>query len=404
MKKAVKAPNEYCLPPNGLLEEYEKLIFQNSEDSVVLNRTMVSSDLATLSGRSWLSLAVIQGVLDIVNSQSSDTRAFILNDLIGLKGSALQKLVQTQNGKIKFISFIINVGGDIRKTFVATPSKPERHWTLLFIDTVENKWFYCDTLGWALPGKMNDIVVHILDDFSKTTMIKKPVQGRFLAHKENRSRSTTHQCSNNCFRNIPLQTCGNICGVIATILAAVSGLDQALWRQGFLNQKVPLPEPIAWMLTPTAHEDYLRHILIHWLVAKQVDLKMLGVTNSHHYEDINPLSSTTADDTSESYTPAYEGTRTGVDQTAQCHLPPTGIAPTDNHTPSNDKPTAEEAQSTADEPPQCHHPPTAGKDPPENSQPSCEAAQNAAGDSEIPLHPQSPGGIASTEADNHSFE
>ena len=58
------------------------------------------------------------------------------------------------------------------------------------------------------------------------------------------------------------------------ILAAVSGSDQALWRQGFLNQKVPLPEPIAWILTPTAHTDHLRHILIHWLMAKQVDLNI----------------------------------------------------------------------------------------------------------------------------------
>ena len=84
------------LPPNGLLEEYEKLIFQNSEDSVDLNRTIFTSDLATLSIRSWLSLPVIQGVLDIINSLSSDTRAFILNNLIGLKGSALQKLVETK--------------------------------------------------------------------------------------------------------------------------------------------------------------------------------------------------------------------------------------------------------------------------------------------------------------------
>ena len=50
----------------------------------------------------------------------------------------------------------------------------------------------------------------------------------------------------------------------STILADVSGLDQALWRQGFLNQKVPLPEPIAI--------TRLRHILMHWLAAKQVDL------------------------------------------------------------------------------------------------------------------------------------
>ncbi|PFX31705.1 hypothetical protein AWC38_SpisGene3452 [Stylophora pistillata] len=226
LKKAVKAPNEYCLPPNCLLEEYEKLIFQNSEDSVALNRTILSSDLATLSGCSWLSLPVIQGVLDKINSQSTDTRAFILNNLIGLKGSALLKLVETKNGKIKFILFIISVDDDI-KTSVATP------------------------------------------------------------------------------------------------------------------------KPIAWILTPTVHADYLRHVFIHWLVAKEVDLKMLGRTSSHHHEDIKPLSST-----------------------------------------------------TEDTPPQCQQPPN-DEDPPENNQPPCEMAQNAAGDSEIPLHSQSPREeIATSEVDD----
>lgn len=145
-------------------------------------------------------------------------------------------------------------------------------------------------------------------------MIKKPMQGRFLAHKKNRlSSCSTHQCSNNCFRNIPLQTCGNICGVIATTLGAICSLDQVLWRHGFLNQKVPLPEPIAWILTPTAHADYLRHVIIHWLMARHVDLKMLGRTNSPHFEVIKQLPSTTSDDTSESYQPAYEGARIAAD-------------------------------------------------------------------------------------------
>lgn len=149
LKKAVKVPSEHCLPPNGLIDEYKKLIFQNSDGTVVLNKTILPSDLATLTGRTWLGLAVIQGVLNIINSQSSDTRAFILNNLIGLTGSQLQKLVETKSGKIIFFTFIVNVGGEINERFAATPSNPGRHWTLLYIDSVDNKWFYCDTLGWA---------------------------------------------------------------------------------------------------------------------------------------------------------------------------------------------------------------------------------------------------------------
>lgn len=176
LKKAVKVPSEHCFPPNGLIDEYKKLIFQNSDSTVVLNRTILPSDLATLTGCTWLGLAVIQGVLDIINTQSSDTRAFILNDLIGLTGSQLQKLVETKSAKTNFFTFIVNVGGDINETFVATPSKPGCHWPLPYIDSVDNKCFYCGTLGWAPRKELNDIVVHIMDAFTRTTIIKKPVQ------------------------------------------------------------------------------------------------------------------------------------------------------------------------------------------------------------------------------------
>ena len=45
--------------------------FYNSNGKVVLNKTILESDLAILTGFNWLNLSVIHGVLDLVNSQSS---------------------------------------------------------------------------------------------------------------------------------------------------------------------------------------------------------------------------------------------------------------------------------------------------------------------------------------------
>lgn len=182
LKQAVKPPNEHCLLPNGLLDEYEKLLFDNSDGKVVLNKTILASDLATLTGSNWLNLSVIQGVLELVNSQSSgSSQVFLLSNLIRLTGSQLQGLVGRKDDKqLNFLTFIVNVGGNMTETFVGTPSKPGCHWTLLYKHTTVNKWRYCDTLGWALPKDLPEVVNHILLEFSKKVMIiKRPAQRRF---------------------------------------------------------------------------------------------------------------------------------------------------------------------------------------------------------------------------------
>ena len=143
--------------------------------------------------------------------------------------------------QLRFITFIINVGGNIKETFVATPKKPEFHWTLLYVDTTQNKSFYCDTLGWAVPTDLTSTVNNILEALSsKLPFAIKPVQGRFLAHKPQSMGHGSHQCTNTCFQNIPLQKCGNVCGVIVIVMAAISCISPRLWRLGFLDVKKSL--------------------------------------------------------------------------------------------------------------------------------------------------------------------
>ena len=105
---------------------------------------------------------------------------------------------------------------------------------------------YCDTLGWAPPSDLKPRVDFILDVFSrKLSLLRKPAQGRFVAHKPQSHVRGFHKCTSNCFYNIPLQSCGNICGVIVTIMGAISCIDPTLWRFGFLATKSTLPKEIS---------------------------------------------------------------------------------------------------------------------------------------------------------------
>ena len=140
---------------------------------------------------------------------------------------------------------------------------------------------YCDTLGWAPPSDLKPRVDFILDVFSrKLSLLRKPAQGRFVAHKPQSHVRGFHKCTSNCFYNIPLQSCGNICGVIVTIMGAISCIDPTLWRFGFLVTQSALPTEISWLKCPTSHACYLRRVLIHWLMTKNVNLQLLGINSS----------------------------------------------------------------------------------------------------------------------------
>ena len=231
------APNKECVSPS-FLDDYKKLLLEDRDGSLVVNDTILTSDLMKLTGNKWLNLALVQGFVDLRNAYHSETAIFVLNDLLLFNEEKLQKESHFYGKQLRFITFIINVGGNIKETFLATPKKPGLHWTLLYVDTTQNKWFYCDTLGWAFPSDLTSTVNDTLKALSiELPFAIKPVQGRFLAHKPQSMSRGSRQCKNTCFQNIPLQKCGNVCGVIVIVMAAISCISPTLWRLGFLDVK-----------------------------------------------------------------------------------------------------------------------------------------------------------------------
>ena len=265
LNATTSAPNKECVSPSFLVD-FKKLLLENIDGSVVFNDTILASDLMKLTGNKWLNLALVQGFVDLLNDYHSETAIFVLNDLMLFNDEKLRKESQLYGKQLRFITFIINVGGNIKETFVTTPMKPGLHWTLFYVDTTQNKWFYCDTLGWAVPTDLTSTVNDILEALSSELPFAiKPVQGRFLALKPQSMGHGSHQCTNTCFQNIPLQKCGNVCGVIIIVMAAISCISPRLWRLGFLDVKKSLSSQISWLKDPTSHSSYLRRVLIHFL-------------------------------------------------------------------------------------------------------------------------------------------
>ena len=274
-KVKVPVPNVYCTPPDQVfITAYEKLLFENTDDKVVLGKEIIASDLSCLTSNGWLTLSMMREFVELFNKQSSETLVLVLNDLIGLERIQITKLLAKEK-----ITFIMNIGRNGTETFVAKPEKQGCHWTIMYIDATTNKWLYCDTLAWPPPNDLTTNVNSLMNILvPELSLPIKPVQGRFVAFRPESMNAGVHHCCKNCFRNIPLQKCGSVCGVIALIVTAISCMDPKLWDCNFLDIRNKLPNQLAWLIHPTNFAPYLRRVLIHWLMAKHVDLKLLGVS------------------------------------------------------------------------------------------------------------------------------
>ena len=150
-------PNSKCVPP-GFLESFKKLLFENKNDRVVIDKAILASNLGTLTCNNWLNIATTQGFIDLLNANdfNMETAAFILNDLLQLNQTEILKYARTvRRGRaINYIVFVITVATNIKETYVATPNKPGCHWSLEYINAVKNKWFYCDALDWVPPTEL----------------------------------------------------------------------------------------------------------------------------------------------------------------------------------------------------------------------------------------------------------
>ena len=79
-------------------------------------------------------------------------------------------------------------------------------------------------------------------------------------------------------KNIPVQTCANVCGVAAAVLAGIACVSSYLWRNVFLNRNAEIPTSLEWLLKPTVYSDFLRCSIISWLLTNSINLSILGIT------------------------------------------------------------------------------------------------------------------------------
>jgi len=268
------------------LKSYADLIFQNADGKCVLKNQpfLLASDLASIAGKGWLTHSVLAGLVNIMQKDAQDTIPFILSDLLMMDEEARKRyLAQKVTCHTKGIAFIVNVGKTSSGVFTSSPkSQPGCHWTFLFVDILENNWYYCDSNCWNIPDDLSLLAAPIVE--AAFEAIGRPFSGSpsniFKAHHSKKG-GEAHTCSEECLHNVPIQTCSNVCGVSVSVLASIACFSPILWKEKIISRKDVLPLELDWLRRPTDHSDFLRCCIISWLIKESVDITSIGITKEY---------------------------------------------------------------------------------------------------------------------------
>ena len=84
LKKEINLPDSACSYSKEHLVCYAEKIFNtpNHRSPLPSNRCILASDLATIAGTGWHNFCVITGITEILNRDSEETAALILNNMV----------------------------------------------------------------------------------------------------------------------------------------------------------------------------------------------------------------------------------------------------------------------------------------------------------------------------------
>ena len=165
-----------------------------------------------------------------------------------------QLLLLLHVGKKRFVE-----NGEAKsKVYLSDLNNRGCHFSAAFVDISKRCVTYGDSLGWEAPTNLLDVVESYTNLISPHNE-KLTINYYHVPTKNN----AAHLCSPNCSKTYPLQRDGNVCGIVAIIMASIASLD---------NMD---SEKYHWLVDPTRYNKFLRLILICWFSEEKVDLSYL---------------------------------------------------------------------------------------------------------------------------------
>ena len=219
----------------------------------------------------WLLSSHIEWLLNKLNNVQNTSINFVNNFCTA---DDLKSLKEHMGEEVERLTIVMNVGMDADGSAVVAGEWSGRHWVLVSLDLSSNPTvLYCDSLGWNSPTNL----LESLSTFTAVFGIVK-LERLFKMHVPTAT-GHGHHCTADC-KNYPLQTCSNVCGVVAVVCAVLFALDKPLFNL--------LCGPL-FLHKPTLYERYLRRVLMFRFISGTINtslLKFCPTQMDHSYASI----------------------------------------------------------------------------------------------------------------------
>ena len=119
----------------------------------------INFDLALLSGKNWLNLAVIEVFISIINKIRPGYKiisAPALREYSRIYNNLIEKVKLWKKQGVKTFYFIANVRLDRSGVIMASSVVSGNHWSCVHINSENGDGLYVDSIGWEVPRDFGD--------------------------------------------------------------------------------------------------------------------------------------------------------------------------------------------------------------------------------------------------------
>ncbi|XP_047143492.1 uncharacterized protein LOC124817450 [Hydra vulgaris] len=253
-----KSINTY--PPEYLTDKFKDVLFGKPANREISDYGMTLNTLAELCCSRWLSSDHMLLICNILNSFQNDSLVIYFN-FVG----NIEHFISCITTVPEKLIFIVNIGKNNEKTFTGTSINPGCHWSFAAYNNTECNFYYGDSLGWIAP---EDFLLKV-DLLIKKLYHNNKTFNMIYCHDPITHKYGGKLCSSLCKRNYPLQTCGDICGLITVVLCAIACLRYDYFKHIICNDD-QLNNNYIFLKEPTKYSKYLRLVLMAWFICKEV--------------------------------------------------------------------------------------------------------------------------------------
>lgn len=212
----------------------------------------------------WLDDTILSELCNVYNNQFPENRSLLFNRNSCFLKADLHKRTP------KVTAFLANVSSEVingsrRKTLPMMGTAMGNHWTCILYFADNNVIIYGDSEGSEIPANGYKKLIDIINDVWSPEN-----EPRFIyAHDpDHHAKSKKINCTKSCFP-YPLQTCGNVCGVVVAIMAAVA-MANPMFILDMCSPNCSNRAHNSFLKHPTKYSPYLRVTLISWLTLRKV--------------------------------------------------------------------------------------------------------------------------------------